>query len=692
MSSITSTGLGSGLDINSIVTAIVGAEKDPALAKMTKSAAKATAQISAFGMLNSGLSDFKSSYKDLGLSSSFSAASYTSSDSDILDAKMGIGAETGSWEFEVNQRAQAHTIVSSTANSFSSVNDPIGTGTISFRFGSYSGVGNTAFAVDADKPIETLTIDSSNNSLSSMRDAINDGDYSVNASIINDGDNYRLLLTSKETGEESAIELTVSDDDGNDIDGAGLSRFTYSATDKNLEETSTAQDAEIVMNGITITRDSNEITSVIEGVTLNLNGETEIGKTVKLSINQDTSKVEDQLRAFVDNYNNTIKQMNELTAFNGVGAENGILNGDATIRNIQSLMRGVLNTQVDHIGGAVQSFADLGILTARDGTLAFDGMNSDGKPIFPDILKTEMDSVANFFTASGAATDGLVSFESNNSLTKPGTYGVEVTQIATQGLLTGADISTNFPITIDADNDTFKMRVDGSLSNEINLSQGTYNSIEDLMTEMQSKINSDSNFIEKAISVSLAEDAGKIAVTSNRYGSSSNVAFTEVGANFLSEIGIGVQAGTAGVNVEGSIDGAEAMGDGQFLLSESGNSTGIKLLIEGGVLGSRGDVTFAEGMTTVMNNLLTGIIDKSMTSTSGDVDLSEGVLDSKVDSLYKRINDLQRQEEDLIYRTDKLEARLYKDFNAMDMAVSSLGNTMNYLKGALDALPGYTRD
>ena len=682
MASITSTGLGSGLDINSIVTAIVGAEKDPALAKMTKSAAEATAQISAYGLINSDLSDFKSSYKDLGRNSTFSAASASSSDSDILDTTLGIGAETGSWEFEVKQRAQAQTLVSSSANSFSSVNEPVGTGEISLRFGSYSADGST-FSVNADKPIETLTIDSSNNSLSGMRDAINEGDYSVSASIINDGTNYRLVLTSKETGEQNAVELTVTDDDGNNTDSGGLSRFVYSAADKNLEQTSVAQDAEIVMNGITITRDNNEITSVIEGVTLNLNGETEIGKTVKLNITQDTSKVEEQIQAFVDNYNSTIETMNEYTAFNGVGAENGVLNGDATVRNIQSLMRGVLNTQVDHIGGAVQSFADLGILTTRDGTLELDQTK------FEEVLKNDMDSVANFFTASGAASDSLISFDSSNSLTQPGTYGVEVTQLATQGTFTGLDVNN---LTIDADNDTFKMRLDGILSNDITLSQGAYASIGDLATELQSKINSDSTFIDKGISIKVLEDAGKLSFTSNKYGSTSNVAFTEVDTNFLADLGIGVQAGTAGVDVEGSIDGVEALGDGQYLLSESGDSTGIKLLIEGGVLGSRGDVTYAEGMTTLMNNMLTNIIDKSMSSTSGDVDLSEGILDGKVDSLYKKIQDLEQQEEDLNYRMDKMEARLFKNFNAMDSTVSSLNNTASYLEGTLENLPGYTRD
>ncbi|WP_019613216.1 flagellar filament capping protein FliD [Psychromonas ossibalaenae] len=683
MSSITSTGLGSGLDINSIVQAIVGAEKDPALAKMTKSAAEATAQISAYGTLNSELSTFKSSYKDLALSSTFSAASSTTSDSDILDAKLGIGAETGSWEFEVNQRAQSHTLVSSSASSFSSVNDPVGTGEIQLRYGSYSGVGNTAFAVDADKPIEKLTIDNTNNSLTGMRDAINEGDYSVSASIINDGTNYRLVLTSKETGEQNAVELTVTDDDGNNTDTSGLSRFVYSAADKNLEQTSEAQDAEIVMNGITITRDSNEISSVIEGVTLNINGETEVGKTVKLNISKDTSKVEDQIQAFVDNYNSTITKMNELTVFNGQGQTNGILNGDATVRNIESLMRGVLNTTVDHIEGSVHSFADLGILTNRDGTLELDATK------FADVLKGDMDGVADFFTASGAASDSFISFDSSNSLTKPGTYSVEVTQLATQGSLTGAAVNN---LTIDADNDTFKMRVDGTLSSDIVLDQATYASIGDLATELQSKINSDPTFIEKGISLKIIEDAGKLSFTSNKYGSSSSVAFTEVDTNFLADLGIDVQSGTAGVNVEGKIDGQDALGDGQYLLSENGDSSGIKLLIEGGALGSRGDVTFAEGMTVVMNNLLTSIIDKSISGTSGDVDLSEGTIDGKVDSLYKKITDLEKQEENLTYRMEKLEARLYKDFNAMDIAVSSLNNTMGYLKSALDALPGYTRE
>jgi flagellar hook-associated protein 2 len=688
MSSIKSTGLGSGLEINSIVSAIVGAEKDPAMAKITKSTATATAKISAYGMINSELSSFKSSYSELTKTSTFSAASATSSDSDILDAELGVGAETGNWEFEVKQLAQAHTLVSA-ANTFSSVNDPIGTGEISFRFGSYStstdeaGLTKNNFSVNADKPIETLTIDSSNNSLTALRDAINEGDYSVSASIINDGSDYRLVLSSKETGQQSAIELTVSDDDGNNTDSVGLSSFVYSADVKNSEQTSIAQDAKVVMNGITISRPNNEITNVIEGVTLNLNGETQPGKKVSLNISKDTSKVEEQLYGFVDNYNSMIGKMNELTAFNGQGAENGILNGDTTIRSIQNLLRGVLNARVDHIGGSIHSFADLGLLTARDGTLELD----DTK--FNNAMQNDMKSVANFFTAAGVASDSFISFDKSNSLTKPGSYSVEVNQLATQGTLTGTKVNN---LTINEDNDTFRMRMDGVLSDEIVLSHGTYSSVDELATEFKSKINSDPTFINKGITIKVIEDAGKLAFTSNRYGSASSVGFTDVDNDFLSDLGIGVLSGERGLDVKGKISGVEAVGDGQFLMSRNGDSTGIKLLVEGGDLGERGTVAYGEGMSVVMNKLLVSIIDKSITANSGDVDLSEGIIDGKIDSLYKNIEALEKKQENLTYRTDKLEARLYKDFNAMDSAVSGLGNTMTYLKGALDALPGYTRE
>ena len=314
MGEITSTGMGSGLKINEMVTAIVGAEKDPVQKKIDADAKTATDKISAFSALNSSLSTFKSSYKELGYASTYSAVNIKSSDDGILTAKGGIGAQTGSYEFKVNQRAQAQTLVSGDTATFSNPNATVGTGKLTLRFGTYNADGS--FSVNADKTIKTITVDSSNNSLAGLRDTINKTDNGVTASIINDGSAYRLVLTSKETGESNAVELTAADDDGNNTDTGGLSRFAYDASNKNMKQTSVAQNAKIEMNGITITRSKNEIDSVIQGVTLNLNGVTETGKVVKLTIGKDTSTIESQIRAFMDTYNKTISQVNELTKYN----------------------------------------------------------------------------------------------------------------------------------------------------------------------------------------------------------------------------------------------------------------------------------------------------------------------------------------------------------------------------------------
>ncbi len=682
MAAITSTGLGSGLKINDIVTAIVGAEKDPAMKKIDADAKTATDKISAFSALNSALSSFKSSYKDLGYASTYSAVSIKSSDEGVLTAKGGIGAQTGSFEFKVNQRAQAHTLVSGDTATFSNPNATVGTGKLTLRFGTYNTDGS--FSVNADKTIKTITVDSSNNSLAGLRDTINKTDNGVTASIINDGSAYRLVLTSKETGEANAIELTAADDDGNNTDTGGLSRFAYGASNKNMKQTSVAQNAKIEMNGITITRSKNEIDSVIQGVTLNLNGVTDTGKVVKLTIGKDTSTIESQIRGFMDTYNKTVSQINELTKYNGAGSTNGVLIGDATVRNVKSLMRDVLNTQVKETGSSIRSFADLGLLTKKDGTLELDETK------FKAAMAGSVEDISKFFTQAGKASDPQVNYVTNSSLTKPGTYSVEVTQLATQSKLAGSTALT-FPLTVDADNEAFKVRIDGILSGEIKLAQKSYATALDFAAEMQSKINSDATLSTKAASVKVSVDAdGKLQLNSDRYGSRSMVAFTEVDTNFAATFGIGVQQGSDAVDAKGKIDGLEALGDGNTLLSESGNSTGMKVEITGGALGNRGTVTLSEGLTSIMNTVLDGIIDKSISSSKGDMDVSSGLLDGKIDALYKQLVEGDRRETDLKYRMDKLEARLYKQFNAMDAVVSQLSSTMSSLTQSLATLPGYT--
>ncbi|MGB0936185.1 MAG: flagellar filament capping protein FliD [Colwellia sp.] len=692
MPAITSTGLGSGLQINDIVTAIVEAEKVPAQGLIDSDAVKATEQISAYGAINSALSTFKDSYKNLSKTSSYSAVNISSSNDSVLTATAGLGAQTGVYDIEVLAKAQAQSVAT---GAYASPNDSIGTGSLTIRYGSYA---TGSFVVNDDTTIKTITVDSSNNTLSTFRDAINaDEDNGLTASIVNDGSGYRLVMISDNTGEEFAMEITADDDDGDDTDNlSGLSQLAYNDTNKNLTQTVAANDAQIVMNGLTITRNENNIASVITGVTIDIL-DAKPGENIRLNINRDTSQVESEIRAFVDNYNSLTLQLNELTKVDSSNGEKGVLVGDATVRSIENQLRGLLNQRLEDLPGSIKSFANLGIFTNRDGTLEINESNS-ALPKFSEVLKDNIADVADFFTATGAASDSQVIFTSSNSLTQPGTYAVEVTQLATTGSLTGSAV-TNFDVSSANENDTFKVRIDGILSNDIVIANQIYTSVAELASELQSKINSDSTLLDKGVGVVVSEDAGKLKIASSLYGSSSSVAFTEVDVNFLSHLGIGVQQGTAGVDVEGTIDGVSAFADGQFLLSETGDSAGIKIEIVGGALGSRGTVSFSEGTTVLMNALLDGMIDNQISSASGDVNSSNvdgappsTLLDAKTDSLYKKLEQLDRQDADLKLKMDKYEERLFKQFNAMDSAVAALNATMGSLDSMLDQLPGYTRE
>jgi len=690
MPAITSTGLGSGLKVNDIVTAIVDAEKVPVKSKIDRDAKLATAQISAFGSINSALSTFKDSYKDLSKTSTFSAVSISSSDATVLTATAGIGAQTGVFDIEVQAKAQAQSLATA---AFVSPNDIIGTGTLTIRYGSYA---TGTFAVNANTTIQNITVDSTNNTLSTLRDSLNkDTTNGLSASIINDGSGYRLVLSSDKTGKNFAMEITAIDADGNNTDNiTGISRLIYNDINKNVTQTIAANDAQIVMNGLTITRDSNNIDSVITGVTLNLL-DAKPGINIRLNVNSDTSTVDAQTKGFVSNYNTLIAQLNDFSKVDSSNGTKGVLAGDATVRSIENKLRGVLNNRLSHLTGSIKSFANLGIFTKRDGTLEINETNA-ALPKFSTVLKNNIADIANFFTASGTTSDTQINFTSSNSVTVPGTYNVNISQLSTRGTLTGLTVNN---LTIGATNNTFKMRVNGILSNNIVLTnKAPYASLIDLAAEMQSKINSDSILLGKSVSVIVSASAGKIKIESNQYGSTSSVAFTQVGTTFLADLGLTVQAGTTGVDVAGNIDGATALGDGQFLLSQSGNSSGVKVEVLGGLLGSRGTVTFSEGSTVVMNNLLLNMIDNQISNSSGDVNSSNvanappsTLIDAKTDSLYKKLFQLDRQDADLKLRMDKYEARLFKQFNAMDSAVASLNATLGSLTSMLQQLPGYTK-
>ncbi|WP_250635666.1 flagellar filament capping protein FliD [Nitrosomonas ureae] len=296
---ISSPGLGSGLDINGIISQLMAIEQRPLLQLSTKEA-RQQAELSAYGNLKSALSTFQGTVKTLTNSSLFTGVKASIVDSTIASVSATSSAEIGAHQIEVQTLAQAQKIKS---ESFTSPSDIIGSGTLTIEFGTYNVDGT--FTENLKKASASITIEPDQTSLANIRDTINKASIGVTASIVNDGNGNRLVLSSNDSGLSNALKITVGDDDLNNIDNNGLSKLAYDASTggtANMSETVTARDATLVIDGITITKPSNTITDALQGMTINLFRENP-GTTTSLSITKDTTSVQTAVSTFVNAYN-----------------------------------------------------------------------------------------------------------------------------------------------------------------------------------------------------------------------------------------------------------------------------------------------------------------------------------------------------------------------------------------------------
>jgi len=369
MATITSAGIGSNLDVEGLVSQLMAFERQP-LTKIAVKEASYQAKLSAFGTLKSSLTEFQTAARALSTPAQMSPLKSSVGDAAILSASGGAGAVAGTYDIEVKQLAQSQKLI--TTASFGATTDPVGTGKLTISFGSYAG---NNFTADGGKAALDITIDSSNNTLAGMRDAINASNGGVTASIINDGKGYHLSLTSKTTGAVSAMQISAAPSAGAPATPT-LAAFAYGGTDGSggagMRQTAAAQDALIVVDSVAISKPSNTITDAIQGVTLNLSKTTADGVTTKLGLTRDTSSVQTAIEAFVKSYNTLSKSMAESTAFDVATGKGAVLNGDSTVRSIQTQLRGILGGVIPGAARGSSTLPDIGITTQRDGSLAID--------------------------------------------------------------------------------------------------------------------------------------------------------------------------------------------------------------------------------------------------------------------------------------------------------------------------------
>lgn len=671
MAGLSSPGIGSGLDINGLVTKLMEAEQAP-LKALAKKEADYQAKLTAYGSLKSAFATFQTTARGLSSSSKFSTAKASAADATVLVANASSIAKPGSYAIEVSKLAQNHKIASGVPG-FEDPAVSIGTGTLTIDFGTYDSDGNT-FTVNADKTSKSITIDSSNNSLSGIRDAINEANAGVTASILNDGEGYRLVLSSNDSGKENSLRILVSgDSSGTNTDANGLSQLAYdptktSGTGKNLEQKLEAQNAELTIDGIAVSKSTNSISDAISGVTLNLLKKTEVGTPTTLTVSRDTTNVKTAVEGFVKAYNDMATTMKDLGGYDFKTQEGGLLLGDATLRGMQTQARNLLTQRLAYADGGVASLSDIGISFQRDGTLSIDSSKLDG------VLADPAKNVASLFAVMGVPSDSLVSYGSSTSATQPGRYGLNITQIATRGTATGANALGASTVISAGTNDSLKFKLNGT-STTVTLNAGTYTR-DELVAELQSKINSDSSFQSLGYKASVSHTAGVVTLASTLYGSSSSVVVT--GGNAAATL-FGSTTSITGVNVAGEIGGVTATGSGQ-ILTGAGDASGLQLLIEGGNTGARGTVGFSRGIAWQLDQTLT-----SMLGTTG-------TLASRTEGIDRSIDDIESRREVLNKRLVDIEKRYRTQFNALDQLVASMQQTSNYLTQQLANLPGSSSD
>lgn len=351
---VSTLGIGSGLDLNNLLKQLVSSERQPAELRLDRKEETLSVRLSAFGSIKSTLASVQTAADKL--ASLEKGHSATSSDDAIVAATATGTAASGSYSIEVHQLAQAHTVA---GLGVAEKDSTIGTGKLTIQVGSGD-------AVDID-------ITSENDTLTGIRDAINEADAGVTASIVNDGSGWRLLMSADDTGAANTISVSVDDDDGNDADTDGLSRLASA----NLEQTVAAQDAEVTINGLDVTSATNTLDETVDGLKLTLLGETD-GSPVTVGVSLNTSAIKDAITGFVGAYNASMTLIGSYTNVDPSGeTENGPLVGDSTLRSIRSSLSSAILTSGGDEGSAYRNLVNLGIKTLEGGRLSIDDTKLD---------------------------------------------------------------------------------------------------------------------------------------------------------------------------------------------------------------------------------------------------------------------------------------------------------------------------
>jgi flagellar hook-associated protein 2 len=366
MATITSLGVGSGLDVESIVTQLMAIERRP-VTQLQKEATSLQTRLSTYGKLQSSLAALRDAAAALARAQTWQATTGTSSDAARVAVATGATTRPGTVQVEVQRLAS---VQSNATAVYPSADSIVGEGTLRIELGSW-GPDQASFTPKPGATPIDISVGPPAESLAQLRDKINASSSGVVASVLTDASGARLVLRSAETGEMNGFRVGVSDADGNGFDGIGLSALAFdpSAGILTMAQALAAANAAATVNGLAVSSASNTLSDLVDGMTLTLGATTTAPVTVKAE--PDAAAMRKAIDGFVTAYNALNSLIVEQTKYDPAAKASATLQGDGAAISIRAQMRSLIGA-TSEASAMFARLADVGFDVQRDGSIRID--------------------------------------------------------------------------------------------------------------------------------------------------------------------------------------------------------------------------------------------------------------------------------------------------------------------------------
>lgn len=363
MASISSPGIGSGLDVNSIVTQLVAIERQP-IAQLQQQASSVQSKLSVYGQIQSKLSALRDAAAALTQAGTWGQTLGSSADPAAVGVTTGPTTRAGSYNVMVTALAAAQSNATATVPPYASADALLGEGTLQIQLGTWNGASFTASGNAA-----SVTIGPGAQTLAQVRDVINAANAGVTASVLSDASGARLVLRSTATGASNGFRIGVTDADGTHGDASGLSALAYDpqAGVSTMTLAQGAANAQASIDNLPVNSASNTLAGVIDGITLTLSRVTTA--PVQVSATSDQESIRQKIDAFVSAYNDVNSLLAEQTKYDAATRTAGLLQGDSAAVGLRAQLRNMLGATS---GGsaAFSRLSDIGFDVQANGSIS----------------------------------------------------------------------------------------------------------------------------------------------------------------------------------------------------------------------------------------------------------------------------------------------------------------------------------